>query len=225
MTIGGKLNCDQQQTTCDYFVGDIDYVIIESEDGGGGPPPPPPPPPGGTIFEDNFSDGLGDWDRVTRITASGSGGNPGGNAQVDVSGQSAFAYKRLDASYTTICVSVDVNETQLDNNVLIRLKTASSGAIARVVLDGQGRLRVRSDVSGVRSGQLGQLGSGWHTIELCGSIAGTSTWDLYRDGVRVLNSWTANSGTTGVGRVYIGDTSSKTWEARFDNVVVDQAPG
>ena len=29
MTIGGKVNCDQIHITCDYFVGDIDYVMIE----------------------------------------------------------------------------------------------------------------------------------------------------------------------------------------------------
>jgi Concanavalin A-like lectin/glucanases superfamily len=28
LTIGGKLNCDQVKTTCDYFTGDIDYVKI-----------------------------------------------------------------------------------------------------------------------------------------------------------------------------------------------------
>jgi hypothetical protein len=28
LTIGGKLECDQQTVTCDYFVGDIDYVKI-----------------------------------------------------------------------------------------------------------------------------------------------------------------------------------------------------
>lgn len=31
LTIGGKLHCDQVKVTCDYFVGDIDYVRIESE--------------------------------------------------------------------------------------------------------------------------------------------------------------------------------------------------
>ena len=30
ITIGGKLNCNQVDITCDYFVGDIDYVRIES---------------------------------------------------------------------------------------------------------------------------------------------------------------------------------------------------
>lgn len=29
LTIGGKLNCDQVTVTCDYFVGDIDFVTIE----------------------------------------------------------------------------------------------------------------------------------------------------------------------------------------------------
>lgn len=30
LTIGGKLNCDNITITCDYFSGDIDYVIIET---------------------------------------------------------------------------------------------------------------------------------------------------------------------------------------------------
>jgi hypothetical protein len=30
MTIGGKINCDQIVTTCDYFAGDIDWVKVEA---------------------------------------------------------------------------------------------------------------------------------------------------------------------------------------------------
>jgi hypothetical protein len=30
LAIGGKLNCDQVNTTCDYFVGDLDYVKIQT---------------------------------------------------------------------------------------------------------------------------------------------------------------------------------------------------
>ena len=30
LTIGGKLNCDQIKTTCDYFTGDIDYITISN---------------------------------------------------------------------------------------------------------------------------------------------------------------------------------------------------
>jgi concanavalin A-like lectin/glucanase superfamily protein len=30
VTIGGKLNCDQVKTTCDYYTGDIDYIKISN---------------------------------------------------------------------------------------------------------------------------------------------------------------------------------------------------
>jgi hypothetical protein len=30
LVIGGKLNCDQVNTSCDYFVGDIDYVKLQT---------------------------------------------------------------------------------------------------------------------------------------------------------------------------------------------------
>jgi hypothetical protein len=30
LTVAGKLNCDQIETTCDYFVGDLDYLKIET---------------------------------------------------------------------------------------------------------------------------------------------------------------------------------------------------
>jgi hypothetical protein len=30
ITIGGKLNCDQINVTCDYFTGDIDYITISN---------------------------------------------------------------------------------------------------------------------------------------------------------------------------------------------------
>ena len=30
LTIAGKLNCDQVNTTCDYFAGDLDYLRIET---------------------------------------------------------------------------------------------------------------------------------------------------------------------------------------------------
>jgi Laminin G domain len=30
LVLGGKLNCDQVNTTCDYFVGDIDYVKVQT---------------------------------------------------------------------------------------------------------------------------------------------------------------------------------------------------
>ena len=53
----------------------------------------------------------------------------------------------------------------------------------------------------------------------------SGTWSLYLNGTRIVNAWAANTGTTPVGRVQIGDTASKTWTANFDDVIVDTAVG
>jgi PKD repeat protein len=45
LTIGGKLNCDQVEITCDYFVGEVDYVKIEADTS---PEPNDPPEAIGT---------------------------------------------------------------------------------------------------------------------------------------------------------------------------------
>lgn len=43
LSIGGKSSCDGQTTTCDYFIGDIDYVRIEKGSGGTNAAPVPVP--------------------------------------------------------------------------------------------------------------------------------------------------------------------------------------
>jgi hypothetical protein len=122
-------------------------------------------------------------------------------------------------------MSMNVNQTLAGSNVLLRLRTASDGPVARLTPTSAGVLRLRSDVSGTQSPLKVALGSGWHSVEVCGSVGTSSTWDLYRDGVLILDDWTANTGTTAIGRVNIGDTAAKTWTANFDLVVVDQEPG
>ena len=69
------------------------------------------------------------------------------------------------------------------------------------------------------------LGTGWHNVELCGTVGTNTTWDLFRDGVEIVTDWVANTGTTAVGRIQIGDTAAKTFTANFDHVVLDEAPG
>ena len=220
MTIAGKLNCDQVTVTCDYFVGDIDYVTIEAA-----APPNAPPPPTPRIFEDTFSNGMTQWTGATRISTTGAAGAPSPSAVIDVSGQSASAYKDLPGSYGTLCMSMDINQSVFGANVLMRFRTASNDPIARVLSDANGRLKVRSDVSGVTSGTLGELGSGWHNIDLCGTTGILSTWYLYRDGVKLLDGWMVDGTASGIGRVDIGDTAAKTWSAHIDNVVVDSGQG
>ena len=81
-----------------------------------------------------------------------------------------------------------------------------------------GILIVRSDFAGTQVSSKVALGSGWHTIELCGSIGTAGTWSLYRDGVKVVDRWTANAGTANIVRIQIGDTAvGKTWTGNLDD--------
>jgi hypothetical protein len=177
------------------------------------------------IFFDDFSTGLGNW-TVNRVTLDNATGSPSApSARIQVAGQSAFAQRILTTPLSTLCLGANVNETVFGANILLRLKTASDGPIARVVLDANRFLRFRADVSGIQSAALAQLTAGWHSIEMCGTVGTAGRWDVYLDGVKILNQWVANTGTTPIGMVGFGDTSAKTWTANFDNVVVEQAFG
>ena len=160
------------------------------------------------IFSDNFSSGdFSNWTGVTRLTIdNGNGGVAAPSALESVTSQSAFAYKNLSGTFSTICMSENVNATVLDSAGpnLLRLRTAANGPVARVYATGAGSCDVRSDVSNAQINSKVALGSGWHNIELCGTVGTSGTWDLYRDGVKIVNAWAANTGTTPVGRVEIG---------------------
>jgi hypothetical protein len=43
--------------------------------------------------------------------------------------------------------------------------------------------------------------------------------------VKIVNAWAANTGTTPIGRIQIGDTVAKTFTANFDHVVLDLVVG
>ncbi|MBI5089767.1 MAG: PKD domain-containing protein, partial [Actinobacteria bacterium] len=124
-----------------------------------------------------------------------------------------------------LCASVNVNLASGNNIDLFRLRTASNGAVIKVFVASNGTLGMRSDFAGSSRGSTTALGTGWHAIELCGTVGTNTTWSLYRDGVQVGAPWQVSTGTTAVGRMQIGDTASKTFTANFDHVVIDVAPG
>jgi Laminin G domain len=314
LTIAGKVNCDQATITCDYFVGEMDYIKIEIAPTGPPDVTPPTTPgqpvgvsndyssidlswPGSTddvsstvtyrifrdgvwvatttssapmvsykdtglvpdsmhvygvvaldgaqnpspmsdpsepitvqpvppvLIVDDFSGGLSSW-TATRVTLDNADGSPSvPSARVQVSGESAFATRVLPVSLASACVSANVNETVFGGNMLLRLRTTSDGPISRVALDASAGLRFRSDVSGVQTDPLATLTAGWHSIEVCGTVGTSGLWDLYLDGVKILDSWVADTGTIPIGMVGLGDTTAKTWTANFDQVVVDLMPG
>jgi hypothetical protein len=181
------------------------------------------------IFSDDFSSGnLSAWTVVMRMTIDASIGSPSApSARAQVTGQSAFAKKTLASPVSNPCLSARVNAANLGANSVILLRTLTSGGVGviRVLANASGVLVIRSDVSGVQFSSQVALGSGWVTLEVCGTVGTSSAWDVYRNGVRIVNSWTANSGTAAVGQVQIGDTTAKTFTLNIDDVVVDQLPG
>ena len=180
------------------------------------------------IFFDDFSSGdFSNWTIATRLTIDGTTGSPAvPSARAQVTGLSAYAARDLSQLYPQACFSANVNVASGTGIDLLRLRTALNGPIVRVVLvNAAGKLQIRSDVSSalINSGVV--LGAGWHTIELCGTVGNATSWDLYRDGIRIVTGWVADTGTSPIGRIQIGDTSASTFTANFDDVRLDQQAG
>ena len=87
------------------------------------------------------------------------------------------------------CMSMNVNRGHGCGVDLFRLRTAANGAIIKVVVLATGNLQLRSDFAGTTINSGVALGTGWHNVELCGTVGSATTWDLYRDGVRIVNAW------------------------------------
>ena len=175
------------------------------------------------VFSDDFSSAdFSNWNTVTRLTIDpGVGRVAPPSAKAQSVAAPAFASKQLPTTLSTVCMSMNVNATSLDagTSVLLRLRTSANGPIIRVFAL-TGILRLRSDVSAAQRSSGVALGTGWHSIELCGTVGTSGSWDLYRDGVEIVSDWAANTGTTRVGRVEIGDNGAKTLTINFDDVAV-----
>jgi hypothetical protein len=181
------------------------------------------------IFADDFSSGdLTKWTSATGYTIDDTqGGAAAPSARGTVSAQAGFATKDLDRTYDNLCTSVNLNAASLGGNPvdLFRLRTATGGPIAKAFVNASGALIVRSDFAASQQSSAVPLGTGWHNLELCGTVGSAGTWDLYRDGVKIVNAWTANTGTDPIGRIQLGDTGSKTWTINYDDIRLDQTPG
>ncbi len=180
------------------------------------------------IFSDDFSTGtFAKWTAVTRLTIDGSlGGASPPSVRGSVANQTATAATNLSGTFSNVCVSFRVNvSARTGAMVLTRLRTATDGPVVRIFLNASGVLSLRSDVSGTTRSATAAFGTGWHVVELCGQVGTAGTWDLYRDGVKVISAWPANTGTVPIGRLEIGNATAGTWTANFDDVVVDQTPG
>ena len=181
------------------------------------------------VFSDSFATGnFSAWTANTRLTIDNAlGGLSAPSAKMSTTNQSASAYKELPATLQTVCMSANVNVTALNGNALdlLRLRSPGNGPSAKAFISTAGRLGIRSDFSGIQSVSGVSMPSGWHNLELCGAAGTNKAWNLYLDGVKVVNNFMADTDPAGISRVQIGDTAAKTVTANWDDVVVDQAAG
>ena len=188
------------------------------------PPPPPPPPPTGLVSAD-FSGGLTGWDRAVGFTVDNTtGGAAAPSARSSVSGAAAILREALPAPQSSICQRQAVRVTSLAASVVLaRFRTTAGTGIGRLYLTSSRELAVRSDVSGAQrlSGVRLPLGE-WHTVELCGTVGASGTWQVRLDGTSIL-TWTADNGTTAVGAIQVGDDGATTATWNVDDVVVTAA--
>jgi hypothetical protein len=185
-------------------------------------------PGGGAIFADGFTSGnFVAWTSVTNLSIDNTTGGAGPpSARGAPASQPAFARKDLGITLSQVCLSEAVNLSAPGASVsLMRLRTASGGPIARAFVNASGVLTVRSDVAASQQSSGVTLPAGWNRVELCGTVGITGAWTLYLNGTPIVNGWVANTGTTGVGRIEMGDPDPKTWSGNFDDVVLDNSPG
>lgn len=180
-----------------------------------------------TLFADDFSGGsLAKWSGSVNVSIDATRGAVAPpSARVQVSGARGYAYALLTAQTTSVCMRASVNAQSLggSNLTLLRLRTAANGPVARVFTGSTGVLYLRSDVTAAQRWSGVTLGTGWHTLEVCGEVGAAGAWTLSRDGVEIISDWVANTGTTAVGRVEIGDQNIRTATVNYDDVIVTGA--
>ena len=181
------------------------------------------------LFADGFGAGFANWTSVTGLTVDAAQGAPAApSARAAVVNARASASKTLGSTSSVLCMSERVNLASIGTTTvsLLRLRTASDGAIARVFVNSARRLALRSDVTGAQLVTTATLPLGsWRSVELCGDTAAGGRLSLYLDGALVGGPWTQSLGTAPFGRVMVGDSEAKTVTVNYDDVVVDTAAG
>ena len=150
------------------------------------------------------------------------------SARAAVVNAHASASKTLGSTSSVLCMSERVNLASIGTATvsLLRLRTATDGAVARVFVNSARRLALRSDVTGAQLVTSATLPlSSWRSIELCADTSGGGRLSLYFDGNLVGGPWAQNLGTTPLGRIVVGDSEAKTVTVNYDDILVDTAAG
>jgi hypothetical protein len=186
-------------------------------------------PTNSTMFSDGFESGdMSQWTTSTGMSAQTQVVNDGTYAaEALAAGAPAYAYKQLSQSWPSLYYSTRFNIVSQTSGsaYLLRLRTATKGAIAALFVSSTGKLGLRNDVTGVTTTSTTSVSRGvWHTLELYGNINGASGQiSVWLDGTPVGQlTGTQSLGTNAIGYLQLGDTSTtNSFDTVFDDVQAD----
>ena len=203
------------------------YTIGATDKLGNGPtfgPASDPITVSAAIFSDDFSTGdFSKWSGVTRMTIDPTtGGVAPPSAQALTSAQTGFAFENLSGTFSQLCMSANVNVPRSGeaHDVVPAADGGERGGREGLRERLGDPLREIRRVGCTSSSRASRSGPGGTTSRYFGTVGTSGTWDLYRDGVKIVNAWPANTGTTPIGRVEIGNAQAVTSTINFDDVVV-----
>jgi hypothetical protein len=184
------------------------------------------------VFSDAFETGsMSSWTSNAGLVVQTSTVHSGSYAaEAASSGAGTYSRKSLSGTYSNLYVRTYVMVKSLPTTTvsLVGDRTSTSVSIARLYVDGKGRLALRNDAGGVSSvGPVMSTGA-WHSVELHLIVNGTSsTTEVWLDGtiVAALSSQSANLGTAPIGQIQLGENQTdRSYDVAFDDLVVQTAP-
>jgi fibronectin type 3 domain-containing protein len=186
--------------------------------------------PASALFRDGFESGdLSQWTSPGVVTAQQQQTFAGSwAARATSTGGGASAYVQLSQAQSELYYQLHFKViSQGANSVILdRVRTSSGTSLVKVYLDSSGKLAYRNDISGATATSSTVVGSGsWHTLQLHTLVGTSGQVDVWLDGTKITAlSRTESLGTTPVGRLDIGDTTTgRTFDVAFDEVVADAA--
>jgi len=181
------------------------------------------------VFNDGFESGtMSAWTTNAGLVTEAALVHSGSYAtEGSVSNGATYARKTLPSTYQSVYYRTYFNlKSQSGTVSLSGVRTSGSVAIAKLFVDASSRLSFRNEITAVNITGPTLTLNAWHSVELHVVINGTSsTIEVWLDGnlVNVFENVSANLGTVNVGMVQLGESSARTYDVVFDDVVVQTA--
>jgi Fibronectin type III domain/Calcineurin-like phosphoesterase len=181
------------------------------------------------LFSDGFESGdVSRWSANFGLVADASQAHSGsfGGRATSSGPTAAYAYAQLSAEQTTLDTTLWFKVVSLGANVVdvAKLRTGSGAALLTVFVSPTGVLGYQNNVTTVSTYSTAAVSSGgWHKLQvrtvINGASSQVSTW-LDDQPVGELTK-TESLGTTGVGRVQIGENiTGRTYDLALDDVTI-----